>query len=109
MNDTDIDVRPGTLPPWVVRCARRETDGGEEWLVLADSERATAAHTCDRRLNDNRSVYRVAITQRFTERHSTCGCIGIFCDGGEMIAVGSLAEAEAAFAKIEAEWLGRDA
>ena len=99
------DVRPGTLPAWVVRCAKY----GEEWLVLGD-EHIPPFHTCGIRQPVRR--YSIGTAVEF----SPCGMRGCEVPMAESNNVpesvwcgNDRAEADAAFERIEAEWLGRDA
>ncbi len=97
------DVRPGTVPSWAIRYARKElADGGEEWLVLTDTEPET--HTCEP--TSERGRYLVA----------TCSGFGLCGKGGCVAMMGERptrrrwygddrAEAEAAFLRLEAAWL----
>ena len=99
--DAHPDIRPGTVPSWVIRCAY----DGEEWLVLADN--SDEGHACG--LWSTNTGWAIVVASGFiTGEHPTCGCPGTFFTNGVRQWNGNtLAEAHAAFDRIEQEWVRR--
>ena len=93
MTTTHPDVAPGTVPAWVLRCAY----DGEEWLVLADIRPP---------------LYRSVIKIMFGPRWSVVDGLWALefpADGMKRERYfDGLAEAHAAFERIEAAWRERE-
>ena len=104
--DTHPDVRPGTVPSWVLRCAY----DGEEWLVLGDA-RAVAPYHEARACIGHAPPHRYQIGR--SAGLSPCGGCGLMVFNLAPFGVArlyngdSLAEAHAAFDRIEQEWRAR--
>lgn len=96
------DVRETSAPSWAIRSAY--FDG--EWLMLCDSDAALWAHTCNDRYSPTRYAVMTASNFEVCEPNY---CTAIVRDDFEYDGYkwqgDTLAEAEAAFTRIEAEWL----
>lgn len=96
--DAHPDVRPGTIPPWALRVAY----DGEEWLVLMDVDQQVAASKCAQGFGGHWARYTVAVEVALP---LDCGCVA--GGGRDEWSGDDLAEAHAAFDRIEAEWRAR--
>ncbi|MCR4338697.1 MAG: hypothetical protein NUW01_02300 [Gemmatimonadaceae bacterium] len=102
MTTDQRDCPPGTVPPWVLRFAY----DGEEWLVLIDQSRTGTGNWhdgCYKRPPADHPLYNIDTGDGFGPCNGGCG--GLTIKGGEVKArCHSLAEAHAAFDRIEEEW-----
>lgn len=103
--DSRIDVRPGTLPAGTLRVA----SNGNEWLVLADFSVQAASHTCGRRFVA--WGYGVTFTDSWLQCWFDASCPAIVRSSPPARKYDhhydTLAEAHAAFDRMEQEWQHR--
>lgn len=101
---TSTDIRPGTVPPWALRYCY----DGEEWLVLVDTTTSSASHTCDERFVEP-GAYFIFSGQGWERCSRSADCPTLVANGQRrcFAVADTLAEAHAAFDRIEQEWRTR--